>query len=63
MEQKTSSTSSNLKKMYILVDPNDDSGNDDGILDKKEMTKAEADALNNARRNEGSDLRWVLLYK
>lgn len=63
IEQKTSSTSSNLKKMYILVDPNDDSGNDDGILDKKEMTKAEADALNNARRNEGSDLRWVLLYK
>lgn len=49
-------------KWYILVDPNDDSGNDDGILDRLEMTDAEAAARNDERRRMNSDLRWIKQY-
>lgn len=44
---------------YILVDPNDDSGNDDGIIDKTIMTEEKANAFNETRRELGSDLRWI----
>jgi hypothetical protein len=47
---------------YILVDPNDDSGNDNGILDKMEMTDKEAAARNDERRRSGSDRRWIKTY-
>lgn len=44
---------------YILVDPNDDSGNDDGILDMEDMTPQEADRRNNTRRKDRDDRRWI----
>jgi hypothetical protein len=50
-----------MEKYYILVDPNDDSGNDDGILDKMKLTYEEAERLNDERRKRGNDCRWVLL--
>lgn len=50
-----------MRETYILVDPNDDSGNDDGILDKLEMTEEEAKGRNNERRRMNSDLRWIKL--
>ena len=47
------------KEKFILVDPNDDSGNDNGIIDEKEMTQSEAYKLNEERRGYQSDCRWI----
>jgi hypothetical protein len=44
---------------YILIDPNDDSGNDDGVLDRMEMTEAEANDRNSQRRENKDNRRWV----
>lgn len=46
-------------ELYYLVDPNDDTGNDDGILDRLEMTQAEAKARNDENRRNNIDRRWV----
>lgn len=50
-----------MAQTFILVDPNDDSGNDDGILDRCEMTKEEANQINQRNREERIDLRWIPL--
>lgn len=52
-----------MQKTYILVDPNDDTGNDDGILDRMEMTQEEANAKNARSRADKCDLRWIPLRK
>jgi hypothetical protein len=49
----------NGKLLFLLVDPNDDSGNDDGVLDRIEMTQDEANVRNKERRAMQSDCRWV----
>lgn len=46
-------------KKYILVDPNDESGNDDGIRDEQMMTESEAAECNEKFWAEKSDLRWI----
>lgn len=48
-----------MKTMHILVDPNDDTGADDGIFDRMEMTPDEAQTKNDNYRNRNSDLRWI----
>lgn len=45
---------------YILVDPNDDTGNDDGIIDKLEMTEEEARKRNDRYRACAIDRRWII---
>lgn len=44
---------------YILVDPNNDTGNDDGVLDKMDMTAEEAKSRNDERRRLHDDRRWI----
>lgn len=48
-----------MNQTYILVDPNDTDGIDDGVVDRLEMTSQEAERKNDAYRSRGSDLRWV----
>lgn len=48
---------------FYLVDPNDDNGNDDGILDQMEMTQEEATQRNNNNRMEKNDTRWIPAVK
>jgi len=48
---------------YGLIDPNDQDGNDDGILSRMDMTEAEAFKRNNILREEKDDRRWVKLSK
>lgn len=51
-----------MKKKYILIDPNDETGNDDGIRDEQEMTAEEAIGINEMNYQFKSDLRWVEKY-
>lgn len=46
---------------FILCDPNDDTGNDDGILDKQDMTQEQANKWNAERRANQNDCRWIRL--
>jgi hypothetical protein len=48
------------KELYILVNLKDDTGNDNGIRDKKELTLEESIELNNTLFENKSDCRWVL---
>lgn len=49
------------QEKFILIDINDDSGNDNGVLDRKQMTEQEAYDLNNKRELEGSNCRWIMI--
>lgn len=44
---------------FILIDPNEDCGKDDGILDRVQMTSIEAEARNYQNRKTNSDRRWI----
>lgn len=44
---------------YVLIYPDDDSGNDDGILDRIEMTETEAAEKNNKMIESKDGRRWV----
>lgn len=49
-------------KKYILVDPTDETGNDDGIIDEQLMTVSEAAERNEKLKAEKSDRRWIKKY-
>jgi hypothetical protein len=49
------------KELYILIFPDDDSGNDNGILDRKEMTEEEALIFNEQFLQNKNGRRWVKL--
>lgn len=44
---------------YILIDTEDDTGNDDGIIERKEMTAYQAAILNEALDNRKSSRIWI----
>lgn len=48
-----------MNAIYILVNPNNITENEDDILDQIEMTEAKATELNNERRKNGNDCRWI----
>lgn len=51
-----------IEHTYILVDPNDETGNDDGIIDEVRMTENQAEIKNNNLWIEKSDRRWIRKY-
>lgn len=44
---------------YILIEPQDDTGNNDGVLDRRTMTEQEAKIRNDEREALSNSRCWV----